>query len=499
MGGQATVGAVAGSTRTTVALMKDVVARHPDHEAFIDRDLRLTYGAWDRAADGLAAHLADLGVGHGDIVALLLPSSVDYAIAYQAIMRLGAITTGINSRLGNNEVASILERTTPVVFIVADDLDAPAMTGTLIKRSELAALYQHDPLPSLPSLRSDDPVAIVWTSGTTGRPKGAVFDHDRLRVMSEGAGILSERFDRRMSPLPFPHVGYMTRVWDEVSRVMTTVIVPSPWTAPEALRLIEDERITVAQGVPTQWTLMLRQPAFDDIDKSSLRLAGSGGTRVPPELVREMRERLPCPVIVRYSSTEGSLLTGTEPGDPDDVIANTVGRAAPNVEVIVADDDGNPLPVGEVGVVRARSGATLVRYWDDPSPIGEDGFLSTGDLGRFDEHGNLTLVGRRTEMYIRGGYNVYPGEVEDVLGEHPAIDRVAIVGVPDPVLGEIGVAFVVAGAPVTLDEMRVHVAARLADYKRPDRLVVADELPLTAMLKVDKASLRTQWEKDNAQ
>ena len=510
MGGQATVGAVARSTsrsaggrsgpaRTTVELLRDVAGSYGDHEAFVDGEIRLTFGAWDRAADGLAAHLAGIGVTKGDVVALRLPSSADYAICYQAIMRLGAITTGINSRLGKNEVASILERTTPTVFIVDDSLDVPPTAAKVIKRSELAALYHHDALSSLPSLRPDDPIAIVWTSGTTGRPKGAVFDHDRLRAMAEGAGILSERFDRRMSPLPFAHVGYMTRMWDEISRVITTVIVPAPWSAPEAVRLIEDEHITVAQGVPTQWTLMLRQPSFDDIDKSSLRLAGSGGTRVPPELVKEMRERLPCPVINRYSSTEASLLTGTEPGDPDDVIANTVGRPGPTVEVVVADDDGNVLPPGEVGVVRARSGAMLVRYWDDPSPIGDDGFLSTGDLGRYDENGNLTLVGRRTEMYIRGGYNVYPGEVEDALGEHPAIDRVAIVGVPDPVLGEIGVAFVIAHAPVTLDEIRAHVAARLADYKRPDRLVLADELPLTAMLKPDKAALRTQWEKDNLQ
>src|SRR3954447_9815050 len=381
MGGQATVGAVAGSTRTTIELMKDVAQQYGDHDAFIDGDTRLSFGAWDRAADGLAAHLADLGVTHGDVVGLLLPSSADYATCYQAIMRLGAITTGINSRLGANEVASILERTNPVVFIVDDTLEVPETAAKIIKRSELAGLYQHDPLPSLPNLRPDDPVAIVWTSGTTGRPKGAVFDHDRLRAMSEGAGILSERFDRRMSPLPFPHVGYMTRTWDEISRVITTVIVPAPWTAADAVRLIEDEHITVGQGVPTQWTLMLRQPSFDLIDKSSLRLAGSGGTRVPPEVVKEMRERLPCPVINRYSSTEASLLTGTEPGDPDDVIANTVGRPGPTVEVVVADDDGNVLPPGEVGVVRARSGAMLVRYWDDPSPIGDDGFLSTGDLG----------------------------------------------------------------------------------------------------------------------
>src|SRR5438309_1040534 len=146
MGGQATVAPVAGSTRTTVELLKDTAASHGDHEAFVDGAIRLTFASWDRAADGLAAHLADLGVGRGDVVALLLPSSADYAICYQAIMRLGAITTGINSRLGANEVASILERTSPTVFIVDDALEAPATTAKVVTRSELGALYQRDPL-----------------------------------------------------------------------------------------------------------------------------------------------------------------------------------------------------------------------------------------------------------------------------------------------------------------------------------------------------------------
>jgi acyl-CoA synthetase (AMP-forming)/AMP-acid ligase II len=481
--------------RTTVDLMKQVADVYGDREAFIDGTTRLTFGAWDRAADGLAAHLAELGVMRGDVVALLLPSSADYAICYQAVMRLGAITTGINSRLGVTEVGSIMERTSPAVLVVDDELTAPETRAHVIKRSELLALCQRDPPSSLPRIAPDDPVAIVWTSGTTGQPKGAVFDHDRLRAMSDAAGIVSAQFDRRMSPVPFPAVAYMTRVWDELSRAITTLIVPAPWTAIEALRLMEAERVTVAQGVATQWTLMLRQPSFDSIDLSSARIAVTGGSRVPPELVREMKERLPCTVIVRYSSTESSLLTGTEPGDPDDVVADTVGRALPGVEVLVADDNNNELPRGEVGVVRARSAAMLVRCWDTPSPVADDGFLSTGDLGYFNEDGNLILVGRRTEMYIRGGYNVYPGEVENLLGAHPAIDRVAVVGVGDPVLGEIGVAFVVAHDPITLGQVRDHVGASLADYKRPDRLVVSDELPLTAMLKVDKAALRAEWEK----
>jgi acyl-CoA synthetase (AMP-forming)/AMP-acid ligase II len=208
-----------------------------------------------------------------------------------------------------------------------------------------------------------------------------------------------------------------------------------------------------------------------------------------------MRRRLGCPVIVRYTSTEACVSTGSRPDDPDEVIINTVGRPEGGVEMEIVDDTGAVVPTGAVGTVRLRSGAVMRRYWKDPVRTAEvrsdDGWLLTGDLGRLDGAGNLTLVGRRTEMYIRGGYNVYPTEVEAVLGEHPAVAKVAVVGVADPVLGQIGVAFVVPSGdgPPTLDELRQWVRERLADYKAPDRLNLIEELPLTAMSKIDKRAL----------
>jgi len=338
-------------------------------------------------------------------------------------------------------------------------------------------------------------VAIVWTSGTTGVPKGAVFDHANLRDMAPGAGALSADGDRRLSPLPFAHVGYMTRMWDELVHRITTIITPTPWKATAALRLIEEERVTVGQGVPTQWALMLADPGFESTDVSSLRLASTGAARVPAELVREMRERLGCPVVVRYASTEASLITGTRLGDPDEVVAETVGRASDGVELRLMGEEGGPVGTGDVGLVQCRSGAAMRGYWQDPERTAEvldpDGWVSTGDLGWLGDDGNLRLVGRRTEMYVRGGYNVYPAEVEAVLGEHPAVDRAAVVGLPAPVLGDVGWAFVVpvAGATVEPDELKAWCTARLADYKAPDHVRVVDDLPLTSMLKVDKRAL----------
>jgi acyl-CoA synthetase (AMP-forming)/AMP-acid ligase II len=287
----------------------------------------------------------------------------------------------------------------------------------------------------------------------------------------------------------------MSRTWEEISKCITTVITSTPWNASEMLMLLTRERVTVGQGVPTQWRLLLDHPEFEATDVSSLRIAGTGAAVVPPELVREMETRLGCPVVIGYSSTEAAIATGTVPGDSPEVISRTVGRARVNVEVELVDDDGKPVPTGEIGRVRCRSGAVMRGYWEDPERTAEvlddDGWLTLGDLGSFDERGYLTLAGRKSEMYIRGGYNVYPTEVERALSGHPAVAQIAVVGVPDPVLGEIGVAFVVAaeGAAPDLDELRAFCCESLADYKAPDRLELLDALPIMTMGKVDKRAL----------
>jgi acyl-CoA synthetase (AMP-forming)/AMP-acid ligase II len=237
---------------------------------------------------------------------------------------------------------------------------------------------------------------------------------------------------------------------------------------------------------------MLDHPDFDATDLSSLRIAGTGAANVPPELVREMQQRLGCPVVIGYTSTEAAITTGTVPGDTPEVMAQTVGRARDNVELELVD------VVEGVGRVRCRSDAVMRGYWRDPERTAEvldaGGWLTTGDLGSLDERGYLTLVGRKNEMYIRGGYNVYPAEVERVLSNHPGVHEIAIIGVPDPVLGEIGAAYVVAapGAQPDLAALRAFTCDHLADYKAPDRLFVLDALPITAMGKVDKRALASR-------
>ncbi len=484
-------------------------------EAYVEPDGRggrrsLTFAAWDRAADGVAGHLARHGVAKGDVVCLLLPSSIEYAVLYAALLRLGAITSGINPRMGAGEVASIVERAAPVLLVLDPETGLRPDAGTVevVTRAEARSWWDGEGPDSWPRLASSDPVAVVWTSGTTGQPKGAVFDHANLAAVARGTDVLSHPGDRRLSPLPFAHVGYMTRAWDEIGNAVTTVITPTPWRADDAIRVLADEAVTVAQGVPTQWALMLASEALPQADLSSLRVAGTGAARMTASMVAEVRRRFGVPVVVRYTSTESSLGTGTTLTSSDEEVATTVGRPVAGVELAIVDDDGEPVPAGSVGRVLLRSAAVMRGYWGrgpgrgrsvaelvdaaaTAAVLAPDGWLTTGDFGRLTPEGNLQLSGRAHERYIRGGYNVYPAEVEEALSSHPAIARAAVVGVADDVLGEVGVAVVVAapGAQPDLASLRAHCATELSDYKAPDALVVVGELPLTPMMKVDPVRL----------
>jgi acyl-CoA synthetase (AMP-forming)/AMP-acid ligase II len=275
---------------------------------------------------------------------------------------------------------------------------------------------------------------------------------------------------------------------------MTIVLTPTPWSASEMLRILAAERITVGGGVPTQFAKLLELDV-ENVDLSALRLAVVATAPAAPDLVAAITTRIGCPVVVRYAMTECPSISGTAPGDPPEVLLRTVGRPQSGIEVVLVDEHGVTVPTGEVGVVRVRSAGAMLGYWQGRGapPVGlDDGWVTSSDLARFDDAGNLVLVGRSSEMYIRGGYNVHPLEVENVLREHPGVAAAAVVGTPAPVIGEIGVAYVVAvdvTAPPSERELQEWCVARLADYKKPDRVVLLPALPLTSMLKTDKDAL----------
>ncbi len=491
---------------TTADLLRDVAATHPDREAYVHGGKRATYAWLDRSADGFATTLLDLGVAKGDVVTLLLSSSIKFAVCYLGALRVGAITSALNLRLGRMEQASIFRRTEPSVTIIGDGAEVPADVdpGIELHVSALGPAFAAGPPASgrLPRLDVTDPTCIVWTSGTTGAPKGAVYDHAAQNAISRNMGELTAPGDRRLSVLPFAHVGYMTRMWDELLNATTLILPGEPWTPAEHLRMIRDEGVTMVTGVPTQWQRVLDHPDLAITDFSGVRVAGLGGASIAPELVCRMRERLGCPVLARYTSTEAGVCTSTRIGDPDEIVANTVGRPAPEVELRLLDPKGREVEPGIVGEIVCRSPAMMRGYWRDPERsaevIDDAGFLHTGDLGLYGDDGNLRIVGRLKEMYIRGGYNVYPAEIEGVLADHPAVDHCAVVGVTHGDLGEIGVAFVVAapGSAPELAELRAWCRDRLADYKAPDRLVIVDDLPVTAMMKIDKRALAARLQEE---
>jgi len=487
--------------------MDAVVEQFGERDAYVDGARRVTFAEWLDASDRLARVLTERGIGQGDVVALMLPPSVDYALCYAAVVRVGAVASGLNTRLGPREVAAIFERAKPALVVVEDGVTlAPGSSPiALLARGELAPACAGPQLGSgRPRGRCDDPVAIIWTSGTTGTPKGAWFDHDNLRAAVTSAGVMTAPFDRRLSATPFAHAGYMAKLWEQLAWGVTLVLTPTPWTATDTVRLLVDERITTAGAVPTQWAKIVDEPGLAGADLSHLRLCLSATAPAPPELVQRIEARLGCPVVVRYAMTECPSITGTEPDDPPMTQYRTVGRPQAGVEVELRDESGAPVAAGPVGRVHVRSTCVMRGYWGDPeltsATLSPDGWLRTGDLARWDPVGNLVLCGRADDMYIRGGYNVYPLEVEHVLAEHPRVGQVSVVGVTAPVIGEIGVAFVVPAigcAAPSAEELRSWCRERLADYKAPDDVVVIDALPQTAMMKVDKAALRARVERDH--
>jgi acyl-CoA synthetase (AMP-forming)/AMP-acid ligase II len=419
----------------------------------------------------------------------VLPPGPEYLLAYCAAAKLGAITAGVNDRLAPSERAAVLRLAEPKLTI---DSTPPAEHVDDV----LHALRVRDEAP--PPI-PDDPgraVAIIFTSGTTGLPKGAVYCNRQLAFITQtDTGGAWDTGGRSFSGTSFAHLGFMTKLPGGLQRGGTTFIMER-WRAHDALELLAREQMTTVAGVPTQLALMLRQADFDAFDLSSVRFIIAGGGPITPGLAEEARRRFDALLATRYSCTEAGIGLGTAFDDPDEDAIVSVGRPHASVELSLRDPDGGPMAAGEVGEVCLRSPAVMSGYWHDPEQTAaaftDDGFVRTGDLGWIDDDGRLRLVGRSKEMYVRGGYNVYPVEVEGVLSTHPDVASVAIVPRADAVMGEIGVAVVVPRDPArvpALDELRDFAATHVAAYKLPEALVVRADLPLTAGEKIDRRAL----------
>ncbi len=476
-------------------------------------------------SDALAASLANLGIEAGDRMAILLPGCQEFVVALFALARLGVVAVPINPRLAESEIRYLLRHSQAVGAVTVErfhGVDYLEVFEELLPRlPELQYLvtvgeedlwyddriFQFEDLVSagrgreLPEVAIDPGesiLAILYTSGTTGKPKGVELTHRNLihAAAATADGIGLERTDRVFGVTALFHVFGIGPGILGCALTGSTLILQEEFEAEEALDLIAEHRATVHYGVPTVFAEELRVQRRAPRDLSSLRVGLVAGAPMPEELAREVVETL-CPeLLVAYSLTEtASVLALTRAGDPREKRRLTAGRPVRGMEARVLESDGTVLPVESLGEIAARGPQVMKGYYRQPGETARafdaDGFFRTGDLGIVDEEGFVHLVGRRKEVIIRGGYNVYPREVEDRIHAHPAVREAAVVGVKDAVLGEAICAAVipVEGAIVTDSEIRDWCGEILAEYKVPDRVHFMEAFPMTGTGKIRRVEL----------
>ncbi|MGI5328966.1 FadD3 family acyl-CoA ligase [Actinomadura nitritigenes] len=516
---------------TIPALVRHAARVHGDREALVTETahgpVRRTFAQLEADVEAAARAAAGAGVRPGDRVAIWAPNSAEWIVAALGLVSAGAVLVPLNTRYRAAEASDILRRSrATALFTVRGFLgnDYPAMlaaSGARLPDLGLTVLLAGEPEGTAVSwadhlaggasvsadearkradaVRAGDVCDIVFTSGTTGRPKGAMSTHGQtLRVFEAWSAVATLRpGDRYLLINPFFHTfGYKAGVLACLLNGAT--MLPEPvFDAERAARRLAEERVTVLMGPPTVFSSLLALPGRPP---HALRLAGTGAADVPVDLVRRIRAELGVPdVFTAYGLSEAAGVVSVCPVDADaETVARTTGPALPGTEIRIADADGRPLPPGGTGEILVRGYNVMKGYLDDPEAtaraVDADGWLRTGDCGRLDERGYLTVTGRIKDMFVVGGFNAYPAEIEGVLARHPAVADAAVVGVPDARLGEVGAAYLVlrdgAGETVDGEELTRWLRERLANFKVPRYFHVVGELPRNASGKVLKRDLR---------
>jgi long-chain acyl-CoA synthetase len=463
---------------------------------------------FDRAAR-LASGLGDLGVKPGERVVVTMANSPEVGVVYQALWRAGAVVTPAIFLLSVEELRHVLQDSEACAVITDSSFAAKvreAAAGVdsvryLISRDEvdgfttLAALEQAEPGPIVP--RADDELAaLLYTGGTTGRSKGVMLTHSNLHYTGQAGheSAYVPGVNRALVPLPLSHAYGLLVTLTGMHSPEQGVAVLMRWFEPRGfLELIAEHRLQVAAVVPSMLQILLSE-ALEEHDLSSLRFMTSGGAPLAPEVAEQFIRRVPSVSIRQgYGLTETAALISSNPVGRERT--GSVGLPVPGTEVRILDDRGRELPTGEVGEICARSPAVMRGYWRSPDATGEalrDGWLHTGDMGHRDRDGYLYIVDRKKDLIIRGGFNVYPRDVEDALMEHPAVQSAAVVGRPDPVHGEEVVAFVSLHPSAKLGgpELVQWARDRIGGYKYPREVSIVAEIPLTPVGKADRKALR---------
>ena len=510
------------------AMVQDAARRDPYGAAVVSGDRRITFADLATQARNAARALMAAGIEPGDRVAIWAPNSPEWIIAAVGITSAGAVLVPVNTRFKGAEAGYVLARSgARVLFTVRGFLDTdypallrsagvalPSLERVVVLAGDATNCVAWEPFLAegrsvsdaqldarVAAVRPDDPSDVVFTSGTTGNPKGVVMTHGQtLRAYLDWCDWADLRAgDRYLIVNPFFHIfGYKAGCLASLMRGAT--IFPVPVLDPAAvLELVEREHITVLPGAPTLYQSLLDSPERATRDIASLRLAVTGAADIPVELIRRVREELPFErILTGYGLTEAGTVTGSQPDDDFEHIATTVGVPWLGFEVRTVDETGASTAPGQPGEVAVRGETVMHGYLDDPeattAAIDADGFLHTGDLGTFDDDGYLRIVGRIKDMFIVGGFNAYPAEIENLLLGHPRIAQAAVIGVPDTRMGEVGMAFVVPtpGPAVEPAEIIEWSRDQMANFKVPRYVELLDELPMNATGKVVKDELRTR-------
>lgn len=526
----------------TIAQQLQLTAgRYPDQEAYVSDTGRVTWRQVEHTARELAKGMLSVGVRKGDHVAVWVPNHTEWALAWLAAAHIGAAVIPVNTRYKTEEVSYILRQSDARVLIMVDhfleidylgmlrqmcpDLGKerqpnrqqfPALeTVVILGESQSGSMSWKDLLASgqmisdaeldehVRAVHYDDSTIIVYTSGTTGFPKGAVHSHKILRNESSIAGYLDvDSSSRILGHMPFFHVaGSFSGL---LIGLITggALILMERWDPTKALELVDAERVSVLGGIPTHFIDLLAHPGLASFDTSSLRSGWIGGAMNPREVIDGVINDLGMAGLLPvYGMTETtSATTLSRMGDDKELIYAGKGLPVSDFELKICDPLGDDLPAGAEGEIAVRGHIVMKGYYKNPDATAQvlkpDGWFYTGDLGVLDEDGYLAVTGRKSDMFIVGGSNAYPAEIERVLASHPAVNQAYVVGVPHPRLGEVGYAFVQlrGGMSATEDDIKAHCRERLANFKVPATVDFVSSWPQTATGKIERFRLKQMGE-----
>lgn len=498
--------------------------------ALVDDAYRWSFDELAQQMIGAVKATVALGIKPGDRVGLCAPNCAEWIVAALGILGAGGVIVPLNTRFKAQELSYILRRSGASALFASSFLgndyiaqlteaqpDLPALrtTVSILGPSGAADLSWAEFLrggaavtaavahAAIDRLSAEDLSDVVFTSGTTGHPKGVILTHGQsLRAYGwMAAAYTFSASDTCLVIPPFFHCFGYKAGWLASLMHGVTVIPMRTFDAARALELISRERVSIVTGPPTIFHDLIRQPRRSEFDLSSLRVSMTGGTTIPEQLIRDMKKELSFDIVMSaFGLTECSaLVTTTRLGDSDETVATTTGRAIPDVEVRIVDEENLAVPTGQAGEIMVRGYNVTRGYWHDPeataATIDADGWLRTGDIGRLDPAGNLSIVDRKKEMFIVGGFNAYPAEIEKALLACAAVRDVAVIGVPDDRLGEVGCAFVVVepGHHTTEAELVDWARAAMANFKVPRYVRFVDQLPRNASLKILKHELRARF------